>query len=128
MKILLILLFPLCTFAQLPAGKYLKVKDDGTGFELFTLSYTSPTRLSDSTAALRVSINTKQETLVNQTNIKSVNGNSLLGSGDISISSAVAFNGITGVYTDNASLVTGFGTKEPTINSGTTAQYWRGDK
>lgn len=58
MKILLILLFPLCTFAQLPAGKYLKVKDDGTGFELFTLSYTSPTRLADSTAALRASTQT----------------------------------------------------------------------
>lgn len=30
MRVLIILLFPLCAFSQLPAGKYLKVKDDGT--------------------------------------------------------------------------------------------------
>ena len=38
MKYILILLFPLCAFAQLPAGKYLKVKDDASGFELVTLN------------------------------------------------------------------------------------------
>lgn len=34
---------------------------------------------------------TVQETLVNQTNIKSVNGNSLLGSGDLELTSSLAF-------------------------------------
>ena len=38
MKLLLVLLFPLCAFSQLPAGKYLKVKDDASGFELVTLN------------------------------------------------------------------------------------------
>lgn len=68
-KLLILLLFikALPAFAQLPAGRYLKVKDDGSGFELFTLSYTSPTRLADSTAVLRAIItnglNTKQNSL-----------------------------------------------------------------
>lgn len=41
MKSLIIILFPFLPFiifGQLPSGKYLKVKDDGTGFELVTLN------------------------------------------------------------------------------------------
>lgn len=37
--IFLLPLLPLFIFAQLPAGKYLKVKNDGSGFELFTIPY-----------------------------------------------------------------------------------------
>jgi hypothetical protein len=46
---------------------------------------TTPTtsRLNDTASALRTAINSKQATLVSNTNIKTVNGTSLLGSGDI---------------------------------------------
>jgi hypothetical protein len=36
--------------AQLPAGQYLKVKEDGTGFELVTVPFATGTRLRDSMA------------------------------------------------------------------------------
>lgn len=130
MKILLILLFPLCTFAQLPAGKYLKVKDDGTGFELFTLSYTSPTRLADSTAALRTSINAKQATLVNQSTIKSVNGNNLLGSGDLVVSGAglgytLSVQALTSSPTDAQTIYFGQLPKAPVTAAATSKIYIR---
>jgi hypothetical protein len=57
---------------------------------------------------LQTALNGKQATLESGTNIKTVNGNSLLGSGDIAIS--------------------GGGGGEPVITAGTTSQYWRGDK
>lgn len=48
----------------------------------------------------------KQDTLVSGTNIKTVNGNSLLGSGDVSISSAVAWGGVTGTLSNQTDLQT----------------------
>jgi hypothetical protein len=62
--------------------------------------------ISDVTG-LQTSLNGKQETLVSATNIKTINGTSLLGSGDITISG---------------------GGGEPVITPGTTSQYFRGDK
>lgn len=77
--------------------------------------------------ATQTALDSKQTTLVSATNIKTINGGSVLGSGDLVVSGSAAFSSITGVYTDNASLVTGFGTKQNTITTGTTAQYFRGD-
>lgn len=123
MKLLLILLFPLCAFAQLPAGKYLKVKDDASGFELVTLTAVPGARLADSTAVLRAwmaatySITSHTHTgvyqpvLVNQTNIKSVNGNNLLGSGNISISGAPTFINLANNFSSSSTtpaIVTGW--------------------
>lgn len=48
----------------------------------------------------------KQDTLVSGTNIKTVNGNSLVGSGDVSISSAVAWGGVTGTLSSQTDLQT----------------------
>lgn len=45
-------------YGQLPAGKYLKVKDDGTGFELFTLTAVPGARLADSMTAMRAAMST----------------------------------------------------------------------
>lgn len=47
---------------------------------------------------------TKQDLLVSGTNIKTVNGNSLLGSGDITISSSATWGGIQGTLDDQADL------------------------
>lgn len=48
----------------------------------------------------------KQATLVSATNIKTVNGSSVLGSGDLVIAAAASFSGITGQPTDNVNLST----------------------
>ena len=56
--------------------------------------------------AIKTKIDTKQDTLVSGTNIKTVNGNSLLGSGDITISGGVAWGNITGNITNQTDLQT----------------------
>ena len=55
---------------------------------------------------------TFQEKLVSGTNIKTVNGNSLLGSGDLSVSAQVSFANITGQPSDNTNLATAFNAKQ----------------
>lgn len=49
---------------------------------------------------------TKQNTLVSGINIKTINGASILGSGNITISASAAWGAITGTVTDQADLVT----------------------
>lgn len=56
--------------------------------------------------AIKTKIDTKQDTLVSGTNIKTVNGNSLLGSGDITISGGVSWGNITGNITAQTDLQT----------------------
>ena len=68
-----------------------------------------------------------QLSLVSGTNIKTVNGNSLLGSGDIAISSAVAWGGITGTLSNQTDLNSALSGKQSTITTGTTAQYFTGN-
>lgn len=55
----------------------------------------------------------KQNTLVSGTNIKTVNGNNLLGTGDISISSAVAWGGVTGTLSNQTDLQNALNLKAP---------------
>jgi hypothetical protein len=78
--------------------------------------------------ATQTALNAKQDTLVSNTNIKTVNSNSLLGSGNIEISSSVAWGGITGTLSTQTDLQSALDAKEPTISAGTTGQYYRGDK
>lgn len=114
-------------------------------------------------AATQAALDSKQATLVSATNIKTINGSSILGSGDLAVSGgAIAWDDITGKPTttswlsnstnknfvtdaqqtvidntsgtntgDNATNTQYSGlaaSKENTINAGTNAQYWRGDK
>lgn len=60
------------------------------------------TNVDDALDTLKTDLAGKQATLVSGTNIKTVNSTSLVGSGNVAV--------------------------EPTIASGTTLQYWRGDK
>jgi hypothetical protein len=78
--------------------------------------------------ATQTALNAKQDTLVSGTNIKTVNSNSLLGSGNIEISSSVAWGGITGTLSTQTDLQSALDAKEATISAGTTGQYYRGDK
>jgi hypothetical protein len=57
-------------------------------------------------SATQSALNAKQDTLVSGTNIKTVNNTSLLGSGNISISSAVAWGGVTGTLSNQTDLQT----------------------
>ena len=59
--------------------------------------------LSDQTD-LQTALNAKQATLVSGTNIKTVNGNSLLGSGDVTISASAAWGSITGTLSSQTDL------------------------
>lgn len=54
-----------------------------------------------------------QSPLVSGTNIKTINGATILGSGDLVVSGAAAFSSITGQPTDNANLSTALNAKAP---------------
>ena len=85
--------------------------------------------ISDVTG-LQTALDGKQATLVSATNIKTVNGNSLLGSGDLVISGGGAgtWGSIGGTLSNQTDLQTALNGKEATITAGTTSQYYRGDK
>ena len=72
------------------ANKAGRVKPDGT------------TTSVDSNGAM--SVVGKQDTLVSGTNIKTVNGNSLLGSGDVTIGAQVSWGNITGTLSNQTDL------------------------
>jgi hypothetical protein len=71
-------------------------------------------------SATQTALNAKQDTLVSGTNIKTVNSQSLLGSGDISISSSVAWGGITGTLSSQTDLQSELDGKEDTITGAAT--------
>ena len=60
-----------------------------------------------------------QAPLVSGTNIKTVNGNSLLGSGNVSITASVAWGGITGDIASQGDLYSAIDAKQDTLVSGT---------
>jgi hypothetical protein len=57
-------------------------------------------------SATQTALDAKQATLVSGTNIKTINGSTVLGSGNISISSAVAWGGVTGTLSNQTDLQT----------------------
>ena len=61
----------------------------------------------------------KQDTLVSGTNIKTINGASVLGSGDLTVSSAASWGGITGTLSSQSDLQTALDAKQNTLVSGT---------
>ena len=78
---------------------------------------------------LQAILDGKQATLVSGTNIKTINGGSLLGSGNINIAGgAVAWGDISGTLSNQSDLNTALAAKEPTIQAGIASQYYRGDK
>lgn len=94
-----------------------------TSGDLDTLSTTVATNLSDGLA-------TKQDTLVSGTNIKTLNGSSVLGSGDLVLSGGATGGGTDRIFVENDQVVTTnytlVGTKNAstagpiTINTGVT--------
>jgi len=76
--------------------------------------------LSGVTGAIQTQINAKQDTLVSQTNIKSINGASIVGSGDLSITTGVAWGAITGTLSNQTDLQTALDAKQGSLTLTTT--------
>jgi hypothetical protein len=62
-------------------------------------------------SAQQTALDAKQATLVSGTNIKTINNTSVLGSGNIAISSAVAWGGVTGTLSNQTDLQTALDAK-----------------
>ena len=71
--------------------------------------------------------NGKQDTLVSGTNIKTINGGSILGSGDLTVSSAAFWGGITGTLSSQSDLNTALSGKQDTLVSGTSIKTVNGN-
>lgn len=78
-----------------------RVKPDGT------------TTSVDSTGAM--SVIGKQDTLVSGTNIKTINGSSVLGSGDLPVTAQAAWGSITGTLSNQADLQNALNAKQGTL-------------
>jgi hypothetical protein len=76
-----------------------------TSLALNNVDNTSDANKPVSTAT-QTALDAKQATLVSGTNIKTINSTSILGSGNIAISSAVAWGGITGTLSTQTDLQT----------------------
>lgn len=84
-------------------------------------------------SATQTALDTKQNTLVSGTNIKTIEGQSILGSGNIDLSkSDVGLGNVDNTSDADKPISTATQTaldgKENTITAGTTSQYFRGDK
>ena len=91
--------------------KFLNISTDNT------LGGNSPSdEIVSSQKAIKTKIDTKQDTLVSGTNIKTVNGVSILGSGDITISSSVDWGYIGGTLSDQTDLKNALDGKQATIS------------
>jgi hypothetical protein len=71
-----------------------------------SVNWGSITGTLSSQTDLQTALNGKQATLVSGTNIKTVNGNSLLGSGDLTLTASAAWGGITGTLSSQTDLQT----------------------
>lgn len=69
----------------------------------------------------------KQDTLVSGDNIKTINGASVLGSGNLTVSSASAWGGITGTLSSQSDLNTALNAKQNTLVSGTSIKTVNGN-
>lgn len=79
----------------------------------------SPITLLGEVDKINEIIDNKQDNLISGTNIKTVNGNSILGSGDIGITSAVSWGNVSGTLSNQEDLNTALNAKQNTLISGT---------
>lgn len=90
--------------------KFLNISTDTT------LGGNAPSdELAVSQKAIKTYADTKQVQLVSGTNIKTVNGTSLLGSGDITITQGVAWGNITGTLSSQTDLKNALDAKQNTL-------------
>lgn len=94
-----------------------------SGLELISnkaTNLTSPDNIKyPTTQAVATGLSGKQDTLVSATNIKTLNGSSLLGSGNIVLSATSAWGGITGTLSDQTDLQAALNAKESALTFST---------
>jgi hypothetical protein len=69
--------------------------------------------------SLATSLSVKQNTLISGTNIKTINGNSILGSGDLNVTSSSTWGSISGNLSGQTDLQNALNGKQNTLTSGT---------
>lgn len=113
------------TLAEVPANTVTSVNTkvgavvlDKTDIGLSNVDNTSDLNKPISTAA-QTALNAKQDTLVSATNIKTINGQSVLGSGDLSVGGTSSWGAITGTLSNQVDLQTVLNSKESTSNKST---------
>lgn len=79
----------------------------------------SITGILSSQTDLQSALNAKQATLVSGTNIKTINGNSVLGTGDLAVGGSSAWGSITGTLSSQTDLQSALNSKQATLVSGT---------
>lgn len=75
---------------------------------------------------LQTALDAKQDDLVSGTNIKTINGVTLLGSGDITITTSTAWGSITGTLSSQTDLQSALNGKQASLVSGTNIQSING--
>jgi hypothetical protein len=94
-----------------------KTLSDGQGNDLpmqvstTEINFTGLVKQSGITLATTTQLNLKQDILVSGTNIKTVNGSSVLGSGNLVVSSSAIWGGIVGTLSSQTDLQTALNTK-----------------
>jgi len=128
-------LINLGTSVNTPLSATFRVLTDGQGnilpIEVATtgINITGTAKISNVNIATVTDVAAKQDTLVSGTNIKTINGGTILGSGNIVISGgSAAWGEITGTLADQTDLQSALNAKENTITATTSADYYRGDK
>ena len=129
-------LINLGTSVNTPLDATFRVLTDGQGnilpIEVATtgINITGTAKISNVNIATVTDVAAKQDTLISGTNIKTINGGTLLGSGDIVISGGggAAWGEITGTLASQTDLQSALNAKENTITATTSADYFRGDK
>jgi hypothetical protein len=129
-------LINLGTSVNTPLSATFRVLTDGQGnilpIEVATtgINLTGTAKISNVNIATVTDVAAKQDTLISGTNIKTINGGTLLGSGDIVISGGggAAWGEITGTLASQTDLQSALNAKENTITATTSADYFRGDK
>jgi len=102
-----------------------KTLSDGQGNDLpmevstLEINFTGLVKQSGITLATTSQLNLKQDTLVSGTNIKSINGSSVLGSGNLVVSSSAAWGLITGTLSTQTDLQSALDSKQATLISAT---------
>lgn len=95
------------TFKANISGSVANAQDVPVSSVITALGINAKFNYSDTVAIIN-KINAKQDALVSGVTIKTVNGNSLIGTGNISISSSVAWGGISGSILSQTDLVDSF--------------------
>ena len=104
----------------------LSVSDVKTMLLIDNVDNTSDLNKPVSTAQ-QTEIDTKQDTLVSGTNIKSINGSTVLGSGNLVINTSDAWGDITGTLSDQTDLQNALDDKQNILVSGTNIKTINGN-